>query len=224
MTADEWHAIVFTCVACSLSTLCILPFGVALGWLLARRSFRGKSGLETALALPLVLPPVATGMLLLRLLGRHGPIGGVLERWFGVEIVFTWRAVVVAAAVMSFPLLLRAARVAFEEVDRRLEGVARTLGASDARVFWTITLPLARRGLLAGVVMAFARALGEFGATMLVAGNIPGETATISLSIYRAVQLGEDASALRLVCASAVLAFAALWTGERMLRVHRGRR
>jgi len=224
MTGAEWHAIGFTCAACMLSTLCILPLGVGLGWLLARAAFAGKAVLETALALPLVLPPVATGIVLLRLLGRHGPIGAILDRWLGVEIAFTWRAVVIAAAVMSFPLLLRAVRVAFEEVDQRLEGVARTLGASNARVFWTITLPLARRGVLAGVVLAFARALGEFGATMLVAGNIPGETATVSLSIYRAVQLGDDASALRLVGVSAVLAFAALWTGERMLRAPRERR
>lgn len=221
MSAAEWHAIVFTIGVCALSTLCILPVGVAIAWLLARRDFAAKSLLETALYLPLVLPPVATGLILLRLLGRNGPLGGFLEDTLGLEIVFTWRAVVVATGVMSFPLLLRSVRVAFQEVDVRLEHIARTLGASDARVFFRVTLPLARRGILSGVVLAFARALGEFGATILVAGNIPGKTSTLSLSIYQAVQLGEDSAAWRLLAVSTVIAFVAVWSSEFFLRTRR---
>lgn len=221
MSAAEWHAIGFTIWVCALSTLCILPVGVAIAWLLARRDFAAKSLLETALTLPLVLPPVATGLVLLRLLGRNGPLGGFLEEALGLEVVFTWRAVVVATGVMSFPLLLRSVRVAFQEVDVRLEQIARTLGASDARVFFRVTLPLARRGILSGVVLAFARALGEFGATILVAGNIPGKTSTLSLSIYQAVQLGEDGTAWRLLAVSTAIAFAAVWSSEFFLRTRR---
>lgn len=216
------HAVGLTLWVCALGTLLILPAGIGLGWLLARRDFRGKSLLETAAMLPLVLPPVATGLILLRLCGRNGVAGAVFERLFGTPIVFTWRAVVLATGVMAFPLLLRSARVAFQEVPSRYEQVARTLGADERRVFRRITLPLARRGILSGVVLAYARALGEFGATILVAGNIPGKTATISLAIYQAVQLGQDAVAFRLVAISAVIAFAAIWTSEFMLR--RGRR
>jgi molybdate transport system permease protein len=142
--------------------------------------------------LPLVLPPVVTGLVLLKLLGRRGPLGGWLWETFGVELVFTWKAVMVALAVMSLPLLVRAARAAFEQVDRRLEQQARTLGAGEWRVFLTITLPLARRGVLAGTLLAFARALGEFGATVMVAGNIPGRTTTLSVAIDSLVQLGDD--------------------------------
>lgn len=214
-------AIGLTLWVCALATLLILPAGIGLGWLLARRQFRGKSLVETAAMLPLVLPPVATGLILLRLCSRNGVVGGWFEEVFHVPIVFTWRAVALATGVMAFPLLLRSARVAFQEVPPRYESVARTLGAGEWRVFRRITLPLARRGILSGVVLAYARALGEFGATILVAGNIPGKTATISLSIYQAVQLGQDAVALRLVAVSAAIAFVAIWTSEFMLR--RGR-
>lgn len=218
MTAAEAHVVWFTIWACTLSTALILPGGILLGWLLARRRFPAKSLLETALALPLVMPPVATGLVLLEVLGRRGLLGSFLEGALHLPIVFTWRAVVLAAGVMSFPLLLRSARVAFQEVDTRLEQVARTLGASDVRVFWSITLPLALRGILSGVVLAFARALGEFGATILVAGNIPGRTQTLSLSIYQAVQLGEDGTAYRLLAVSTGIAFAAVWSSEFVLR------
>ncbi|HEX2861779.1 MAG TPA: molybdate ABC transporter permease subunit [Lacunisphaera sp.] len=208
----------FTLGTAALSTLVILPFGVALAWLLARRDWPGKSVVETLVALPLVIPPVATGLLLLKLLGRRGPVGAFLEERLGWEIVFTWRGVVLATAIMSFPLLVRTARVAFEGVNPRLEQVARTLGAGRWRVFATITLPLAARGLVAGAVLAFARALGEFGATIMVAGYIPGETATLSLSIYHQVQLGRDAEALGLLVISLILAFGAVWTSEWFLR------
>src|SRR5687767_14028651 len=163
MTGAEWQIVWFTAWVSALSTLAILPFGIALAWLLARHQWPGKSLVETLVALPLVMPPVATGLLLLKLLGRRGPVGGLLYDQLGVELVFTWRAVLIALGVMSFPLLVRSARVAFEEINPRFEQIARTLGAGNGRVFFTITLPLAFRGILGGMILAFARALGEFG-------------------------------------------------------------
>jgi len=221
MSAEAWQVTWFTLGVAALSTLLNLPLGVGLGWLLARREWRGKSLVETLVALPLVIPPVATGLLLLKLLGRRGPLGDWFAAHPGWEIVFTWKAVVIATAVMSFPLLARAARVAFEGVNPRLEQVARTLGAGPVRVFCTITLPLAARGLVAGIVLAFARALGEFGATIMVAGYIPGQTATLALSIYHLVQLNRDGEALNFLGISVVIAFAAVWFGEWFLRRRR---
>lgn len=216
---DEiWEVTWFTVGVAALSTAVILPGGIALAWLLARKEWRGKSIVETLVALPLVMPPVATGLLLLKFLGRRGALGGWLERTWGWEIVFTWRAVVIATAVMSFPLLVRTARVAFEGVSPRLEQVARTLGAGPWRVFLQVTLPLARRGLVAGALLAFARALGEFGATIMVAGYIPGKTATLALSIYHSVQLGRDDEALVLLGISVAIAFGAVWASEWFLR------
>jgi molybdate transport system permease protein len=221
MAPDIWQITVFTLGVAGLSTALIFPPGVALAWCLARRKWPGKSLVETLVALPLVIPPVATGLILLKLFGRRGPLGAFLENRLGIEVVFTWVGVVLAAAVMSFPLLVRSARVAFEGVDPHLEEVARTLGASRWRTWWRVTLPLARRGLVAGALLAFARALGEFGATILVAGYIPGETATLSLSIYHLVQLGRDAEALGLLTVSVLIAFAAVWAGEAFLRGRR---
>ncbi len=218
MSSAAWQITWFTAWVAVVSTLCILPPGLALAWLLARRDWPGKSVVETLVALPLVIPPVATGLLLLKLLGRRGVIGHWLETSLGLEIVFTWKAVVVATAVMSFPLLVRTARVAFESVNPRVEHVARTLGAGPWRVFWTITLPLARPGVIAGAVLAFARALGEFGATVMLAGFIPGKTETLSLSIYHLVQLGRDSEALVLLAIAVALAFGAVWFSERLLR------
>ena len=222
MTSADWEIIGFTIWVAALSTLLILPFGLALAWLLARREWRGKSLVETLVSLPLVLPPVATGLILLRLFSRRGPVGGFLENTLGMEIVFTWKAVLIALSVMSFPMLVRAARVAFEEVDPRLEQIASTLGRAPSRVFVSITLPLAGRGVLAGVVLAFARALGEFGATIMIAGNIPGKTSTLSLAIYQSVQLGQDDHAYRLLGVSVGIAFAAVLGSEFLLR-KRGR-
>ena len=207
----------FTLGVATLGTLLIAPGGVALGWLLARRTWPGKALVETIVVLPLVVPPVATGLVLLKLFGRRGALGRFCENVLGLDIVFTWRAVVIASAVMSLPLLVRSARVAFEEVPLRLEQVARTLGAGPWRVFFTVTLPLARRGLLAAIVLAFARALGEFGATAMVAGMIPGQTITLSLGIYQNVQLGHDDAALAMLAVSVVLAFAAVVTSEWLL-------
>jgi molybdate transport system permease protein len=218
MESGDWQLVWFTLWVSVLSTLLILPFGLAISWLLARRQWPGKSILETLVSLPLVMPPVATGLILLKLLGRRGPIGGFLHDHFDFDIVFTWRAVMAALCVMSFPLLVRSARIAFEEVNPRLEQIARTLGAGNFRVFCTITLPLASRGIMGGILLAFARALGEFGATIVVAGNIPGQTTTLSLAIYQSVQLGADSHAFRLLGISVVLAFAAVWCSEWLMR------
>jgi molybdate transport system permease protein len=218
MNSGEWQIVWFTAWVSALSTLAILPFGLAMAWLLARRDWPGKSLVETFISLPLVMPPVATGLILLKLLGRRGTIGGFLHEHFDLDIVFTWRGVLIALGVMSFPLLVRSTRVAFEEVNPRLEQIARTLGAGNARVFFTITLPLALHGVVGGVILAFARALGEFGATIMVAGNIPGKTSTLSLAIFQSVQLGEDTEAFRLLGMSVVLAFAAVWLSEWLMR------
>ena len=218
MSFEVWQVAWFTTWVAAAGTLLILPPGIALGWLLARKYWRGKILVETVVTLPLVMPPVATGLILLKLLGRRGLLGRWIESLFGVEIVFTWRAVVIATAVMSFPLLVRTARLALEGVNPRFEQVARTLGAGPWRVFWTITLPLAARGLVAGAVLAFARALGEFGATIMVAGFIPGRTATLALSIYHLVQLSRDDEAWGLLAISIMLAFGALWLSETLLR------
>ena len=220
MSSEVWQITWFTVAVAAGSTLLILPGGIALAWLLARRDWPGKSVIETLVALPLVIPPVATGLILLKLFGRRGAVGGFLENTLGWQVVFSWRGVVLATAIMSFPLLVRTARVAFESVNPRLENVARTLGSGPWRVFTSITLPLAARGIAAGAVLAFARALGEFGATIMVAGFIPGETATLSLSIYHLVQLGRDAEAFTLLGVSLVIAFSAVWVSERFVRRH----
>src|SRR5207237_4164538 len=221
MSAEDCQIVWFTAWVSALSTVVILPFGLAAGLLLARRDWPGKSVIETIISLPLVMPPVATGLILLRLLGRRGLVGGFLHDTLHLDVVFTWLGVLVSLSVMSFPLLVRSARVAFEDVNPRLEQIARTLGASDLRVFWTITAPLAARGISAGMILAFARALGEFGATIMVAGNIPGRTSTLSLSIYQSVQLGQDGHAFRLLAVSVALAFAAVWASEYLARKKR---
>jgi molybdate transport system permease protein len=217
LSSVDGSVVAFTLGTAALAVLINLVPGVALAWLLARKSWPGKTLVETAVALPLVLPPVATGLILLELLGRLGPFGGILHR-LDFEIVFTWKAVVAAMAVMSFPFVVRNARIAFEAVGTRVEQVAATLGAAPARVIWTVTLPLARRGIVAGAIMAFARALGEFGATILVAGNIPGSTTTISTSIYSNILLGHDDEAFALILVSAALAFTVILAGEIFLR------
>ena len=214
MTAEAWQIVWFTIKVSTLATLLILPFGIAIAWLIARRHWPGKAIVETIVMLPLFVPPVATGLVLLMLFGRRGPIGAVLEHGLGLDVVFTWRAVVLACAVMAFPLLVRTAQAAFQEVNRRLEDIARTLGASEWRVFATITLPLASRGILAGGVLAFARAMGEFGATAVVAGMIPRQTMTISLSIYQNIQLGHDSGALPLLFISIGIVFITVLCGQ----------
>lgn len=210
--------VLFTLGVAAAATALVLPFGVALGWMLARPGWRGRSVVEAAVSLPLVLPPTAVGLGLLLLLGPDGPVGGPLRSWLGIEIAFTWKAVVIATGVVAFPLLVRSVRAALEEVDPRLLGVARTLGRGPLATFFTVHLPLAWRGVLAGAVLAFARALGEFGATILVAGNIPGRTRTLALAIFQRVQTGRDAEAVVLAGISALLAFAALLGVEWLTR------
>lgn len=218
MTSQTWYLVWFTAGMAALSTLLILPPGIGLAWLLARHQWRGKALVETIVSLPLVLPPVVTGLVLLKLFGRRGPIGHWLQEWFGLEVVFTWKAVVLALAVMALPLLVRTARTAIEEVNPLFEQLARTLGAGEWRVLFTITLPLARRGVLAGGLLAFARGLGEFGATIMVAGNIPRQTTTLSVAIYQDVQLGQDGQAGVLAAVAVLLALLAVATSELLLR------
>jgi molybdate transport system permease protein len=205
----------FTLLMATVATLLMLVPGTALGWLLARRRFPGKGLVETFVTMPLVMPPVATGLILLKLFGRRGPLGRLLDA-AGLEVVFTWRAVVIAMAVMGLPLLVRTARAGFEQVDRRYEEIAATLGASSWRVFLTITLPLARRGVLAGAILGFSRALGEFGATIVIAGAIPGGTRTLAVAIYSFVETGRDEAALALLALSAALAFGAISAANRL--------
>jgi molybdate transport system permease protein len=214
--------VVFTLQVATASTLLILPPGVAVAFALARYRGRGKGLIETALSLPLVLPPTAVGLVLLELFARRRPLGRWLEA-HGLEVLFTWKAVLAATAVMSFPLLVRSARTAFEEVDARLVGIARTLGCGPIAAFFRVTLPLAWRGVLAGTVLAFSRALGEFGATVMVAGNIPGRTRTLALAIFHDNQVGRDDRALVLAGVTTALAFGALATTEWLTR-RRGRR
>ena len=204
--------VLFTLQSALISTAIVVPLGLLIAFALGRLQWPGKSIVETVVMMPLVMPPVATGLLLLKFFGRRGPLHGVFD------VVFTWRAVVVAMVVMSMPLFIRSARVALEEVSVRYENVARTLGASEARVFFAITLPLAMRGVIAGTVLALARAIGEFGATIVIAGNIPGRTTTLSLAIYDRIQLGKDSEAYRLLVVSMVIAFVALWINEAVMR------
>jgi molybdate transport system permease protein len=205
-----WHITWFTLATAALATLLMLPPGLLVAWLLARGRFRGRVLLETVVTLPLVMPPVAIGLVLLMLFAPLGPLGGALAR-AGIEVVFTWKAVVVAMTVMGFPLLVRTAKAGIEQVDRRYESAASTLGAGPLRVFFTITLPLAAPAVIAGGVLGFARALGEFGATVMVAGSIPGATRTLAVGIYSAAETGRDEEAFLLVGISAVIAFLALW-------------
>jgi molybdate transport system permease protein len=222
MGTGDLQVVAFTLQMAATATAVILVPGVAAAFFLAGYRGPGRSALETILSLPLVLPPTAVGLALLGLLGRNRPLGAWLAG-HGVEVVFTWKAVVLATAVMSFPLLVRSARTAFEEVDPRLVGLARTLGCGPAAAFFRVSLPLARRGVLAGTVLAFSRALGEFGATIMVAGNIPGRTQTLALAIFHETQLGRDERAARLAAVTVVLAFVAIWVTEWLLR-RQGRR
>lgn len=222
MLSDDLSILLLTLRVAACATLCILPLGIGAGWLLARRSGPLRAIAETFLSLPLVLPPTAVGLLLLEGLRRSGPIGRLLDR-AGIEILFTWKAAVIATAVMSFPLLVRPARSAFEEIDPRLLAMGRSLGSGPLRVFRRVALPLAWRGILAGALLAFCRALGEFGATILVAGNIPGRTQTIALAIFQRTQVGRDAQAMGLVGLAVALAFATVLATELLTRRRSGR-
>jgi molybdate transport system permease protein len=214
---ETWQITFFTVAVGLASTVTILPVGIALAWLFARKEWPLKSVIETIVLLPLVMPPVSTGLILLKIFGRRSPVGEWLyDR--GVEIVFNWKGVVIAMAVMSFPLLVRSVRTSFSEVNPRLEQIAATLGASALRIFFVITVPLAYRGIIAGALLAFSRALGEFGATILLAGNIPGQTQTLSLAIFSLVQLGNDREAHVLLGITVALAFGFVWSSEWLMR------
>ena len=206
---DARQITAFTLATAALATVLMLPPGLLLAWLLARGRFRGRVLLDTVVSLPLVMPPVATGLVLLMLVAPRGPLGRLLARG-GVDVVFTWKAVVLAMTVMGLPLLVRTVRAGIEQVDRRYEAAAATLGAGPLRVFFTVTLPLARPAVIAGAVLGFARALGEFGATIMIAGSIPGSTRTLAVAIYSFAETGRDREAAMLVGISAAIAFAAL--------------
>ena len=203
----------------AISTVVALPFGIIIAMLLARGSFWGKSLLDAVVHLPLVLPPVVTGYLLLISLGRKAPLGAFLADHFGIVFSFRWTGAALACGVMAFPLLVRAIRLSIEAIDRKLEDAAATLGANGGWTFMTVTLPLALPGIIAGMMLAFARALGEFGATITFVSNIPGETQTISAAIYSLIQVpGGDTDALKLVFISVVICFAALLSSEWLAR------
>jgi molybdate transport system permease protein len=219
LSPDEWTAVELSLRIAIVATAWALPFGLAIGWLLARRNFWGKAVLDGLVHLPLVLPPVVTGYLLLISFGRRGPIGAFLDDHFGIVFSFRWTGAALSCGVMAFPLLVRPIRLALEAIDRRLEDAAATLGANRILVFLTVTLPLALPGIIAGVVLCFARALGEFGATITFVSNIPGETQTISAAIYTLTQVpGGDAAAGRLVLVAIALALAALIASEWLAR------
>lgn len=200
----------FTVLVAVAATLLMLPLGVGLAWMLARRRFRAKALLDTLVTLPLVIPPVATGLILLRVLGARSPLGRALEA-AGLDIVFTWKGVLLAMAIMGLPLVVRTVRAGLQQVNPRYERIAETLGAGPLRVFFTITLPLASRSVVAGAILGFSRALGEFGATIMVAGSIPGRTRTLASAIYTYAETGRDAQAAMLVAIAIVVAFAAVW-------------
>ena len=207
----------FSALMALIATAIALPPGVALGWLLARRTFPGRSLVETLAALPLVMPPVATGLLLLWLFGRRSPLGRTLDA-AGIEVVFTWKAVVIAMAVMCLPLIVLTARAGFEQLNPRFEQMAATLGARPLRIFFTVSLPLASRSVIAAALLGFARCLGEFGATIVVAGGIPGQTETLAVAIFNSTELGRDADAARLILISIAFAFLAMFASNIVLR------
>ena len=200
-----------------VATALNLPLALCVSWLIVKRRIPGRLLMDVLVSLPLAVPPVVVGYLLLLLLGNNGPIGGLLSRYLGIEVVFTWFAAALAAAVVSFPLMARAVMIAMDGVDEQIEMAARSLGAGALRVALTITLPLAYRGILAGTLLGFVRAISEFGATIVVAGNIPGKTQTLPLAIFSRVQLGDDALALRLIAVSVALAVATLLAHNRLL-------
>jgi molybdate transport system permease protein len=215
LSEPEWNAIALSIYVAAAAVLFSLPFGVGAGWLLARKRFVGRLALETVINLPLVLPPVVTGYLMLVTFGRHGWLGRPLEQWFGIRVIFDWKGAALASAIVAFPLMVRAIRIAFTAVDRRLEDAARTLGAGPLDTFFSVTFPLARRGVITGCVLAFARSLGEFGATVMIAGNIPGQTQTIPLYIYSQLETpGGIDHALGIVIVSILLGTCALVIGE----------
>jgi molybdate transport system permease protein len=225
LTPAEWGIVVLSLRVSVVAVVLTLPLSYGLAWVLARRRFPGVILLDALVHLPLVVPPVVTGWLLLLLFGRNGPVGGWLEAQFGVTLVFRWIGAALAAAVMALPLMVRAMRLSIEAVDRRLVDAARTLGATRWRAFWTITLPLSAPGIAAGAMLGFARSLGEFGATITFASNIAGQTRTLPLAIYSGLQVpGGEALVTRLSLVSIALSLAALVVSEVLVRRSAGSR
>jgi molybdate transport system permease protein len=219
LSADEWDIVRLSLKVSLAAVLITLPFAFALGWLLARGRFPGKLLLDAAVHLPLVLPPVVIGWLLLLAFGPAGPVGGLLERWLGFTVMFRWTGAAIAAGIMALPLMVRAIRLSIEAVDHRIEDAARTLGASPAYCFWTILLPLSLPGVATAFILGFARSIGEFGATITFVSNIPGETRTLSIAIYSALQIpGADAAVWRLALISIGLSLGALLISEALSR------
>ena len=201
-----------------LATLLAGGAGIALGWWMARRRFAGHAVVDSFLMLPMVLPPTVLGYYLIVVVGRNGVLGRYLDQWFGINLMFTWQGAVIAASIVSLPLIYKAARAAFEDADPRMVLAARTLGASELEIFLRISLPLAGRGVVAGLMLAFARAMGEFGATLMIAGNLPGKTQTLSIAVYDAVQAGNDAQALWLTLLISVVCMFVLVVSSRLLQ------
>ena len=225
LSQAEWAIVALSLKVSLVAMLVTLPIAYALAWVIARRRFPGRMLLDALVHLPLVLPPVVTGWLLLIVFGRGGPVGGWLEQTFGITLVFQWTGAALAAGVMALPLMVRAMRLSIEAVDRRLVGAARTLGSSSFHAFWTITLPLSLPGIAAGAMLGFARSLGEFGATITFAANIEGETRTLPLAIYTGLQIpGSDSAVARLAVASIVLSLGALMVSEWLVRRSAGAR
>lgn len=219
MTPEEWTAVRLSLLVATTATLASLPLGIVIAWLLARRHFWGKSVLDTLVHLPLILPPVVTGYLLLQSFGRRGPVGSFLADEFGIVFSFRWTGAALACAVMGFPLMVRAIRLSIEAVDQRLEAAAGTLGAGPFWVFATITLPLCLPGIIAGAILGFAKSMGEFGATITFVSNIPGETQTLPSLIYTLTQVpGGDAAAMRLTLVSIAISMLALLGSELLAR------
>ncbi len=217
-TAEFLDPLRLTLQVAGLATLVALALGTALAWALARYRFPGRDLLDAVCTLPLVMPPTVLGYYLLVMVGRRGLLGAWLQEVFGVSLIFTWQGAVLAAAVVSFPLVFKSARAALESVDRDLEDAARTLGVSEWGVFFRVSLPLAMRGILAGTMLAFARAMGEFGATLMVAGNLPGRTQTLSLAVYSAVQAGRDDLAQALVLLVSAVCVFILFTTAKLIQ------
>lgn len=219
LSSDEWTVVLLSLKVSGVAIVAVAPLAFALAYCLARGRFPGRTLLDALVHLPLVLPPVVTGWLLLIAFGTQGPVGGPLARWFGVTLIFRWTGAALAAAIMALPLMVRAMRLSIEAVDRRLEGAARTLGAGRWRTFATVTLPLSLPGIVAGCVLGLARSIGEFGATITFVSNIPGETRTLPLAIYSALQVpGQDAAVWRLAAISAGISLLALIASELLSR------
>jgi len=207
---EAWIALRLTLKVAGVATVINMLLGVGIAYLFARKQFVGKNVGDAILTLPMVLPPTVLGYYLLVLLGKHGPIGYFLKKYFDINLIFTWQGAVIAASMVSFPLVFKAARAAFESLEPQYEQAARVLGVSDAAIFFRVTLPLAWRGILAGVLLSFARSAGEFGATLMVAGSIPGKTQTLSIAVYEAVQAGQDEMANFLVLLTSVVCITVL--------------